>query len=216
MGGSEDGTQPMWRFADVAGRRMIVRAALQVGLLPGAEQTVPRAELMSGISQGRDTNHEAVIHTDCAYVWNRCVKAETRSTRTSSNAYLLERFRRARERVRCRIDFIKIPTHTEIQVASRCAIAQTCLRTGLWASRLGKEEEVTRSERITLSHLLAGHGARTAQDVDVTGKKLRESGACHSLEWAVFGAWPTVPNLHQNHKEVQSENSSSASCKDGH
>ena len=104
-------------------------AAYMVGLLSGVKQKVPRRELMNVIylaekMEGRDANREGVIYTDYVYVWSRCVKTDTRSAETSSNADLWERFRRERARVQREIGVIMVPAQTEIQDVSSERITQ--------------------------------------------------------------------------------------------
>ena len=94
-------------------------ATFLVGLLSGVKQTVLRAELLTVICldemmEGRDERSDTVISSGCAHLWNRCFK-ETRRATSSSNADQWGRYRRARARVRCRIDFVKVPARTEIQ-----------------------------------------------------------------------------------------------------
>ena len=76
--------------------------AFLVVLRPGAKQMVPRAELV-------------VVNCTVEKMEGRKVRQRSKNRGSSSNADLWKRYRRALVRVRCKIDFVKVPAHTEIQ-----------------------------------------------------------------------------------------------------
>ena len=77
-------------------------------------QTIQQLSCLDEMMEGRDERSDTVVSSDCGHLWNRCFK-ETRRATSSSNADQWGRYRRARARVRCRIDFVKVPARTEIQ-----------------------------------------------------------------------------------------------------
>ena len=121
---------------------------------------------VGGLEQMLGREHDdACVDTDCAYVWNRCVKcAAAAGPKLASNAHLWERFRRAWKGLRCRVVRRRTYLHTLIYNVRNGAVdKKTCgLIFATWKCHIvvsfhTMKQLNRRSHTHSLKHLRAQH-----------------------------------------------------------